>query len=112
MENLCYWGEKETNFAAPIDIFVANLNKGVEGDPIKDHLSPKKGLKIVNIERISHKDARNWSYRVSVNIQDQEKALSSETWPQGVRVRIFRHSRSKKEGSGEGNSEGNLNQFQ
>ena len=105
-------GDKETNFAAPIDIFVANVNRGVEGDTIKEHLRTKKGLEILNIERISHKEARNWSYRVSVNFLDQEKALSSEIWPQGVRVRIFRHNRYKPDKNGEGNREGNQNQFQ
>ena len=89
-------GDRGTNFAAPVHIFVANVNKGTDPSAIKDHMKTNKDLEIIDMEKISHENARNDSYRISVKQDDQEKALSADTWPYRVRVRVFRHFRKKR----------------
>ena len=56
-----------------------------------------KGLTIVSIEKISHEEARNWSFKIGVGYEDRELALSGEIWPFGVRVRQFRNYRTRDE---------------
>ena len=91
-------GDKDSslaNFAAPIDIFVAGINKGTEVNAIKDHMRVNKGLEIIDMEKTSHDEARQDSYRISVKKEDEEKALLPETWPHGIRVRVYRHYRKR-----------------
>ena len=83
-------------FAAPVDIFVANVCKDTTEDMIKDFLKEKE-LVPISIQKISHKDARNDSFKVSVNRADQERAILPSNWPLGVRVRIYRHFRWRPE---------------
>ena len=93
-------GDKDStlaNFAAPTDIFVAGINKGTEINAIKDHMKTNKGLEILDMQKISHDEARQDSYRISVRKEDEEKSLLPETWPHGIRVRIFKHYRKRGE---------------
>ena len=85
-------GDKSASFGAPISLFVANVRQDISMDTIKEFLA-KKELMIVGIEKISHNEARNASFRVDIKTEDKEKALSGDIWPCGVRVREFRHFR-------------------
>ena len=89
-------GDKSASFGAPISLFVANVRQDISVDTIKEFLV-KKELMIVGIEKISHDEARNASFRVDIKTEDKEKALSGDIWPVGVRVREFRHFRQRGE---------------
>ena len=92
-------GDKTANqFSAPVSLFVANVRQDIECGAIQEYLAGK-GLNIVGMEKVSHKEARNASFRVDVRVEDKEKALNGETWPTGVRVREYRHFRQRKEQS-------------
>ena len=57
-------------------------------------MKSKHNLIIEKIEKMSHQDARAQSFKVTIKPKDKERALSSESWPHGVRVQLFRQKRS------------------
>ena len=87
-------------FAAPIDLFVFNVNNDVTEDAIKNHMKDSKGLEILEIVKVSHIEARTKSFRVKVKSEDYEKAMDSLTWPSRVRVRPYRHFKQRREQPG------------
>ena len=73
---------------------------GTDAEKIKEHMKGK-GLDILTIEKVSHEEARNFSFKVSVGFEDKDKALSAEIWPVGVRVRTYRHYRTRDQANTE-----------
>ena len=94
--NVITGGDKSTNFGAPEHLFVANVRQGIEGNTIVDYLK-RKGLEAISIEKISHKEARNASFKLEIKAEDKDKVLTGDIWPYGVRVRVYRHQRFKKD---------------
>ena len=90
----------EKNFAAPVDLYVFNVNNDVTEEGIKSHMKDAKGLEIIECVKVSHDEARTKSFRVKVKSEDYEKAMSGETWPYRVRVRPYRHFKQKQEQAG------------
>ena len=86
--------DKSANFGANEVLFVANVRKDIDETTISDYLKRRK-LEIVSIEKVSHKEARNGSFKVEIKLEDKERALSAEIWPYGVKVRMYRHYRYK-----------------
>ena len=97
----CVGSGQDSQFAAPVDLFVYNVSKEASGEDIKNHMKDSKNLDILNIEQVSHVDARTQSFRVKIKAADYETALKSETWPYRVRVRVYRHFRQKREEGGQ-----------
>ena len=64
------------SFAAPIDLFVSNVNKDIETKTIVDHMKSVKKLEIIECTKISHEEARNASYRIKINAKDHDLAMS------------------------------------
>ena len=89
-----------TGFAAPVDLFVFNVNKDVSENAIIDHMKASKDLDISECCQVSHPEARTKSFRVRIHAADYEKAMSSETWPYRVRVRPYKHFRQKQQEGG------------
>ena len=89
---------KEFGFAAPVDLFVFNVNKDVTTDSIVGFMKSSKGLDILECNKVSHVDARTQSFRIKVKAEDYDKALNGDTWPYRVRVRVYRHFRQRDEG--------------
>ena len=89
----------DVNFGANAEIFISNINKEkyIEEKTITDHMKAVKDLEILEIKQMSHEDARCKSFLVSVKGTDRQKALTAELWPYGVRVREYRHFRSREE---------------
>ena len=63
-------------------------------------MKDSKGLEIIDISKVSHKDARTRSFRVKVKSEDYEKAMDCNTWPSRVRVRPYRHFKQHQEQAG------------
>jgi hypothetical protein len=93
----------EKGFAAPIDLFVFNVNKDVTEEAIKNHMKDAKELDIIECVTVSHQDARTKSFRVKVKAEDYDKAMSGETRPYRVRVRPYKHFRQRREEGGQFN---------
>ena len=94
--NVITGGDMTANFGASEVLFVSNVRQDIEEDTIKDYLS-RRGLLIKKIEKVSHKDARNASFKVEINPEDKEKALAGELWPYAVKVREYRHYRTRND---------------
>ena len=90
----------DKGFAAPIDLFVFNVNNEVTEDAIKNHMKDSKALELIEVVKVSHNDARTKSFRVKVKSEDYEKAMDCETWPSRVRVRPYRHFKQRREQTG------------
>ena len=86
--------------AAPVDLFVYNVNSDVSENEIVDHMKATKGLHIANCSQASHPEARTKSFKITVNASDYDKAMHSDTWPYRVRVRPFKHFKHKRQEGG------------
>ena len=95
-KNVVTGGDMSTSFGANEVLFVSNVRYDIAADTIKDFLS-KKGLEIKKIEKVSHKDARNASFKIEINAEDKERALAGELWPYAVKVREYRHYRTRRD---------------
>lgn len=103
----------DNGFAAPIDLFVFNVNVDVSEEGIKTHMKESKGLDILEIVKVSHAEARTKSFRVKVKSEDYEKAMDCQTWPSRVRVRPYRHFKQRRDQpggqfGGQGGASGNV----
>ena len=94
--NVITGGDKSASFGANEVLFVSNVRYDIVEDTIRDYLT-KNGLVIKKIEKVSHKDARNASFKVEINAEDKERALSGDLWPYAVKVREYRHYRTRKD---------------
>ena len=90
----------DKGFAAPVDLFVFNVNNDVSEDVMKTQMKNSKDLELVECVKVSHDDARTKRFRVKVKAEDYDKAMSGETWPYRVRVRPFRHFKQKQDRAG------------
>ena len=90
----------DNGFAAPIDLFVFNVNVDVTEDAIKNHMKDSKSLELLEIVKVSHNEARTKSFRVKVKSEDYEKAMDCQTWPSRVRVRPYKHFKQRREQPG------------
>ena len=91
----------DKGFAAPVDLFVFNVNTDVTEEAIKNHMKDAKELDIIEIVKVSHEDARTKSFRVKIKAEDYDKAMSGETWPYRVRVRPYKHFKQRREDGGQ-----------
>jgi hypothetical protein len=89
------------SFAAPVDLFVFNVNTEVTEEAIKTHMKNDKELDIIECVKVSHEEARTKSFRIKVKAADYDKAMSGETWPYRVRVRPYRHFKPRREDAGQ-----------
>ena len=91
----------DVGFAAPVDLFVFNVNNEVTEEAIKNHMKDSKGLELLEIVKVSHKDARTKSFKVKIKSEDYDKAMDSQTWPSRVRVRPYRHFKQREQPGGQ-----------
>ena len=89
-------------FAAPVDLFVYNVNKDVSKDAIVKHMKDSKGLEIMECVKVSHDDARTQSFRIKIKAEDYDLSMNGDTWPYRVRVRPFKHFRQRQEQGNQG----------
>ena len=96
----------DKQFAAPVDLFVFNVNKDISEDNIVTYMKDEKNLVITECQKVSHKDARTARFKIKINGADYDKAMMAESWPYRVRVRVYRHFKQRGEASGQFSSQG------
>ena len=94
--NVIIGGDLSSRFGAHAVLFVSNVRQDISEETIREYLA-RKGLDINKIEKVSHKEARNASFKVEINAEDKEKALAGELWPYAVKVREYRHYRTRRD---------------
>ena len=69
---------------------------GVSKDATNDQLEKfikGKGINVIEIECLSHKDARTNTFRVRIKAAEYDKAMKPEVWPYRVGVRHYKPKR-------------------
>ena len=92
--NVVTGGDMSTSFGAHEVLFVSNVRQDITEDTIKEYLA-RRDLEIRKIEKVSHPDARNASFKIKIKAEDKVKSLSADLWPFGVKVREYRHYRKR-----------------
>ena len=85
---------EDMNFAAPVILFISNINE----EAIVSLMKESKNLDIQECKKMSNPDARTSRFKVTIKAADNELAMDSNTWPNTVNVRPFRHFCSRREG--------------
>ena len=75
-----------------INFFVFRVDKEIPTEDIKTYLS-EEGIQNATVECVSHEDARSKSFKINVKLQDKDKIMSSDFWPDGVACRLFYEKR-------------------
>lgn len=99
-ENRLKWSQVNTSFKDPVtgfsgkppDAFIYKCSRDTQPDSIKNHLI-KNGVKVKSVDLLSHRDAANRSFKVSVqSVDDYDMLLSRKFIPKYVKVtRFFPH---------------------
>ena len=71
------------------DIYVGNCDVGVTINSLTSYILDELGIKIDNCEALENRNPKCKSFKISVNLKDRQKLLSSEVWPEGIICRKF-----------------------
>ena len=81
--------------SAPRELFVYHTHHSTTDEDIKDLIGETSKVEVLEIEKRSREGAYFGSFRVRVNRDEFEKALSPEHWPSGWSVREYFVARKK-----------------
>ena len=82
--------------APPDELFISR----VDGDTTEADMAEyilDLGVHIIDLELTSHYEARNKSFKLTVNKNDFYKLLDTSLWPDGVKVGRYRKPRNNRE---------------
>jgi hypothetical protein len=71
-----------------IELFVSRVHNDVEIDELKKFIE-EDGINIIDIGRVSHKEARMQSFKVIISSSDKDTVLNESFWPEGIMCRQF-----------------------
>ena len=80
--------------APPNILFISRLDGETTEADIAGYILDL-GVHIVDLEQVSHYDARNKSFKLTVNKKDYYSLLNDSLWPDGVRVGKFRNPKPR-----------------
>ena len=80
--------------APPNILFISRLDGETTEADIAEYILDL-GVHIVDLEQVSHYDARNKSFKLTVNKKDYYSLLNDSLWPDGVRVGKFRNPKPR-----------------
>jgi hypothetical protein len=70
------------------DFFVYRVEKSINEDDIKDHLSSRH-VENAEVELLSHDHSKFGSFKVKICVTDVPKIMDPNMWPPGIRVRKY-----------------------
>ena len=85
--------------SSPREIFVYHTHHSTTEQDIRDLVSETSKVEVLEIEKRPREGAYFGSFRVRVNRDEFEKALSPECWPSGWSIREYFVARKKPEAS-------------
>ena len=77
----------------PYSLFIGGFNPNLNTNDIANIIEDTTGIKVIDITQ-NRANKYNQSVRVDINFKDKEKALSPNTWFQGLIIKPFRHRKS------------------
>ena len=78
------------------DIYVGNLDVNVTVEAIVDYVQNDIGVSIEKCEVLKSKNPNNSSFKLSLTLDNRNKLLDPEAWPEGIICRKFYSSRNSK----------------
>ena len=84
--------DKEEILGADVDLCLVGVSKDATNDQLADFIKGK-GITVLEIECLSHKDARTNTFRVKIKAAEYDKAMKPEVWPYRVGVRHYKPKR-------------------
>ena len=84
--------EKEEILSADVDLCLVGVSKDATEEQLESFIKGK-GIDVLEIECLSHKDARTNTFRVKIKAAEYDKAMKPEVWPYRVGVRHFKPKR-------------------
>ena len=85
--------------SSPREIFVYHTHHSTTEQDVRDLVSETSKVEVLEVEKRSQMGAYFGSFRVRVNRDEFEKALSPEFWPSGWSIREYFVARKKPEAS-------------
>ena len=70
------------------ELFVSLESKEVKPDGLKNYVE-SMGFIVVNFKCVSHNEAENSSYKLTVPVSEFGKMFDSSVWPEGISMRRF-----------------------
>ena len=82
--------------APPDELFISRVHGDTTEADMADYIQDLD-VHIIDLELTSHYEARNRSFKLTVNKNDFYKLLDASLWPDGVKVGRYRKSRNDRE---------------
>lgn len=70
-------------------LFIYHVRADTELDDVRDYIKEELNREVKALVKVSNKDARNQSFRLTVSATDYDGLEDSEVWPEGIKVRRF-----------------------
>ena len=80
----------------PDELFISRVHGDTTEADMADYILDLD-VHIIDLELTSHHEARNRSFKLTVNKNDFYKLLDASLWPDGVKVGRYRKSRNNRE---------------
>ena len=75
------------------DIYLGNCDLAVTEDDISQYIDEEINVQILRCELLSSRNENCKSFKVTMNLNDREKLLLPEVWPEGILCRKFYSAR-------------------
>ena len=79
------------------DLYIGNCDLDVSVDSLISHVIKETGIKVHKCESLKSKSIVSKSFKISLNVNDRQKLLNPDIWPEDIVCRKFynpRHQRS------------------
>lgn len=78
------------------DFFLSRVKKDTDDEIVKQYIV-SKGISVSELVTVSNVNAKYKSFRLSVCIDDKDKVMSPDIWPQGICIEKWRSRANNKE---------------
>ena len=76
-----------------VNLFVFRVSQETTSENIETFLA-EEGIQNAKVQCVSHQDAKSRSFKINVKINDKDKLMSSDFWPDGIVCRPFYEKRA------------------
>ena len=78
------------------DLYVGNCDLNVNSEAIKEYIYKECKISIESCEELKSRNPSSKSFKVTLNIKDRNKLLSSDVWPEDIICRKFFSPRNNR----------------
>ena len=78
------------------DLYLGNCDIGVTPEDIQDYIASEMNINVDKCEVLPNKNPKCKAFKISLNMNDREKLLSSEVWPENIFCRKFYNASGRR----------------